>query len=307
MTALRASLEHNGFVTVPNVLASNEIEKLTETLARFQDSQQNPHLAEVPEVSEIIFSDRIVDLAGELLDGEPMCFPDHTSQSVGGGFGYHKDSVDRWDPTGPDWQAEHYPMIRFGIYLEDFRGHSGSLAIQPGSHRGVQYARRSVNIKTKPGDLAAWYFTSTHAANSPSPRVAPQHAPRVLINNNRVSRLTCTASRSIATSRLGSRFMLPYTATRRVVFFPYALNHRLVSRYLSLLMHRDYYQKGLRSDPDQGARPVAAGQVKWFNPYSFLDRADPSLTTEGFYQGQASAAADFLADDIWREMQTQLS
>ena len=302
MSTYRGALEDAGYVIIPDFVSRSDLDKIASSLASFSDAGRNPQLAEVPDIAEVIFSPQMLAIAAELLGGEPLAFPDHTFQTVGGGFGYHKDSVDRWDPAGPDWSEVPYPMIRFGIYLEDFRHRSGSLAIQPGSHRGVEYARRAVNVKCQPGDLVAWYFTSTHAANSPSARLMPARAPRVVLNNNRVTRYTCSSSRSITGSAIGRRLVQPYTPTRRVLFFPYALPDRLVARYLSLLVHRTYYQQILRDDPAKGAAPPAADGVEWVNPYPLLDRADPALITDGFYQQEASRAADLLADEIWAEI-----
>jgi hypothetical protein len=300
----RRALEHNGYVIIPGFLGASEVDRAKAELASFHAMGRNPYLAEVPDIADTIFSDRMLEVAADLLDAEPMSFPDHVCQSKGGGFGYHKDSVDRWDPSGADWAAQPYPMIRFGLYFEDFRDRSGSLAIQPGSHRGVEYARRAINVKTQPGDLVAWYFTTTHAANSPSLTWAPTHAPRVPFNRNRVSRWTCTGSRSVTESSFGRHLVQPYSDTRRVLFFPYAVKSRIVARYLSLLVHRTYYQDILRTDPGRGAAPPAAqGKLEWFNPFPYLDLADPALITEGFYQRQASQAAELLADQIYDEMQ----
>jgi hypothetical protein len=301
----RRALEHNGYVIIPGFLGASEVDRAKAELASFHAMGRNPYLAEVPDIADTIFSDRMLEVAADLLDAEPMSFPDHVCQSKGGGFGYHKDSVDRWEPSGPDWAAQPYPMIRFGLYFEDFRDRSGSLAIQPGSHRGVEYARRAINVKTQPGDLVAWYFTTTHAANSPSPRWSPKRAPRVPLNRNRVSRVVCSTSRSVTESSFGRHLVQPYSDTRRVLFFPYAARSRIVARYLSYLLHRNYYQDIIQADPAQGTAPAAAqGRLDWFNPYPYLDRVDRSLMTEGFYQGEATRAAETLADDIWSDLRS---
>ena len=285
MATRRGQLELDGFVHLSGFLDPRAVATIAAELDRFD---RPPHLCETPAVAEVLFSDRVVSLATELLGDDPVAFPDHAIQLSGGSFGYHKDNVDRLDPTGPDWDGP-YRLLRFGVYLEDYAGRSGSLAVQPGSHRGVHYAGRAVNVATRPGDLVVWYSTLTHAANSPAWGWAPSRAVRVPVNNRQVAKLTCQLARR---SWPG---VLPWPTRRRVVFFPFAARSLEVARFVSLVLHRRYYRDWLRADPARGSAPAQCG-LPWFNPFPLLDRADPELVREGFYQSVASAAAGQLAD-----------
>src|SRR4051795_6625506 len=83
----------------------------------------------------LITDPRVVAVARQLLDDQPVHFRD---SAVGVGSlerGWHKDNrtADRYDLSGQDWDGD-YPLIRMGIYCQDHVEHSGGLALRVGSH-----------------------------------------------------------------------------------------------------------------------------------------------------------------------------
>lgn len=294
---LRGDLQRDGFVHIRGFFPPDELRKIRWSLDAAAKGQSIVSLAYAPGVAHAILGGRVLTLAQELLGAEPIGFFDH-SLNINGGYGtFHKDNVDRRDANGPDWSLDPFPVIRFGIYLEDYSHHSGSVAVQPGSHRGVRYADKAVNVRTQPGDLVAWYLTTTHAAGSPAYRWAPSSVITSPVNYRRAVKAAGVAVKHLSGGRLGRIIAQPIHPTRRAVFFSYASCPETLARYLSLLLHRCYYRSWLTDDPLHGEPPEPVG-IRWMNPMPFLGNADPELIAEGFYQSKASAAADLLADDI---------
>jgi hypothetical protein len=80
--------------------------------------------------------------------------------------GYHRDNTDRSDTSAPDWQGR-YSLIRFGLYLQDHRRHSGGLMVRNGSHNRILRGWRNYlydrYLDTRPGDVALWSMRIQHS------------------------------------------------------------------------------------------------------------------------------------------------
>lgn len=82
------------------------------------------------------------------------------------GHGFHKDSVDRKNAKGNDWQDD-YSLIRVGIYLQDHSCHSDGLVIRNQSHKTMDLRTgKKINVPSQKGDVIIWYLTTTHSGNA---------------------------------------------------------------------------------------------------------------------------------------------
>src|SRR3989344_8498136 len=84
----------------------------------------------------LVLDDRILNIAKQILGPRLVYFGESTVLAgVSAGRGFHRDSAepDRQDPHAPDWKVDHFPIIKMGIYLKDFKRFSGGLKIRKGS------------------------------------------------------------------------------------------------------------------------------------------------------------------------------
>jgi hypothetical protein len=199
-----AKFEKDGYLLLRNVFSSKEAEgfissirKLREelfpanrppTMRYFKESPFN-----FPELENVGFDNRVLDIAKSILGDSAVFFGDGSISMGGIERGFHRDCINRFNLLGPDWDAP-YPIIRMGIYLDDFSVKSGGLKIIPGSHRpklnflrkmllsllGRQirifsrpfdWIRRCLsvfqggyNIPSRPGDVIVWHFRLLHSA-----------------------------------------------------------------------------------------------------------------------------------------------
>jgi len=115
--------------------------------------------------AHFVLDPTILHIARKLLDEQPTYFG-FSSISRGGSPGtvnWHRDNADRLDVEGPDWSGP-YSLIRFGIYMQDHKHHSGGLIMRPGSHLSQNFkSSELVYADTMPGDLAVWNMRILHA------------------------------------------------------------------------------------------------------------------------------------------------
>lgn len=119
-----------------------------------------------PRFYHLVYDKRILEVASVILGKKPTYFEfSSVNRSMNGRFtGWHRDNADRLDPTGPDWTGGPYSCIRFGIYMQDHKRHSGGLLLRPGTHRVEHFeSTRAVYLDSEPGDLAVWDMRIVHA------------------------------------------------------------------------------------------------------------------------------------------------
>ena len=149
-----------------------------ESFATFE--QPTGDLLSNPITAEFIQDGRLIEVTRKLLGAQPVYFGDSSyvvydeNHAV---CSFHKDNADRHDPNGPDWCGE-YPILRFGLYLQDHSRCGGGLVVRAGSHRSLQKNRklevlneevlgwlngRTRYVPTEIGDVVVWNLRTTHA------------------------------------------------------------------------------------------------------------------------------------------------
>jgi hypothetical protein len=180
-----SAFERDGYLLVKGVLPRDEVaalrtcvESLRRRVAGTPECASDPLYPKAwffvgdalgkPELrdKDYVFLDpRVVDTIASLIGGPLVYFGDSSLQVGEATRGFHKDNVDRSDPSGPDWQGD-YTVVRCGLYLQDHSRHSGGLKVRRGSHNFVSRHRgRAVNVGTEAGDLVVWSLRTSHSGN----------------------------------------------------------------------------------------------------------------------------------------------
>ncbi|QHV97257.1 phytanoyl-CoA dioxygenase family protein [Spirosoma endbachense] len=174
----REQFEQQGYLIVRNVFTTEEVTKLRQAAYDHRDQQQKKGLvAQVKQASSIkgdllskdglgwvLYDPRIVTIATELLGDTPVYFSDSTYQIGTGTRGFHRDNIDRHQfGQGADWEGT-YPLIRFGIYLQDHDTYSGGIRFKTGSHQAADGA--DVFADTRAGDIVVWNMRTLHSGNA---------------------------------------------------------------------------------------------------------------------------------------------
>ena len=197
----RQHLEKHGYVIVRNVYNADEVASLREQAkCTVQDSGGAPgDVLSERHLRWLLEDDRLPSAAKALL-GEP-CFyfgvsaitvrdPSdirHMHVDRKGDMNDPSRSQTRSDPATTDW-----PVVRFGIYLQDHAHHSGGLKVRRGSHHQFlpnvrNFARmllgrlnrrglpigRLINLDSRPGDLVAFNLAIHHTGGASRLRVLP--------------------------------------------------------------------------------------------------------------------------------------
>jgi hypothetical protein len=180
------ALRTAGYTVVRDVFNAAELDRFRALLARahervrsaadFDSDVRYPNLTmlrgdilslpELAEVDYVVLDGRVIEIVKQLLGPDIVYHGDSTAQIGEGPRGFHKDNADRGNPQGVDWRGE-YGLLRLGIYLQDHSRSSGGLKVRWGSHRHVSHhSGRARNVDTRPGDLVAWYLTTSHSGNA---------------------------------------------------------------------------------------------------------------------------------------------
>jgi hypothetical protein len=153
-----------GYTIVRDVYSRDEIERFRAGAYASRgvggDLLGNPHLRDV------ILDGRLVEIARTILGRDEIVYAGDSSFTIGmRQRGWHKDNSDRKDPDAPDWQGP-YTILRFGVYLQDHRTHSGGLNLRVGSHTTTDVtAGRNLYVRTGVGDVGVWSLRITHSGN----------------------------------------------------------------------------------------------------------------------------------------------
>ncbi|HXA02855.1 MAG TPA: phytanoyl-CoA dioxygenase family protein [Cytophagaceae bacterium] len=180
---------HDGFLLIKNVFTKDEISNFRraayDTLEESEKDGsvvKSPHgpakiimgdLLSKPKLKQVLLDDRIVKIASDILKAPLVYFGDSSMQIGLGARGMHKDNANRVDQNDSDWQG-NYPIIRFGIYLQDHKKYSGGLKVKRCSHNYVSVKKgKTVLLDTEIGDVAVWSLRTTHSGNAVRLRFLP--------------------------------------------------------------------------------------------------------------------------------------
>lgn len=249
----------DGYLHFPGVFSKDEVRGFREFLVATVPKTDGATALDVdlltrPETESFINDGRVVDVARQLLGDKPVYFGDSSAMRyprTAAVSTFHKDNADRHDYTAPDWQ-EDYPLIRFGVYLQDHTRQGGGLLVRAGSHRTVAKSRLHevfreevsgwLTGKTRylfagAGDLLVWNMRLTHAGMG---RFLKGPIKRPLTERNQ---------------KLVPDFMQAAVGEDRLAMFAsFGKEHPLFDRYLESLKMRKYMVKMWRtSSPGEAA------------------------------------------------------
>ena len=290
----------DGYSLCRKILNKSVIDSLSLELSKFARLGRNPYIYESEVIQSVVFGREIQKLSAQILGDRYIYLPDYSFNALNfwSAFGWHKDSVDRYDMNGPDWDSNEFPIIRFGIYLGDYTLNTGSLGIQKGSNKGVLYANSGINVKTMPGDIVVWPLTTTHTANSPAFKLFPKTALTPLINSKTIRGFVNKLGNFVNKTEIGLQKNLP---NRQVLFFTVAKPGPHLARYMSYLIHREYFRDFILSDPEQGEIHSSVdiySEVNWLRVKGLLGMADKKLISNDFDQKKAQASSEVLFSEL---------
>lgn len=249
----------DGYLHFPGVFSAEEVQNFREFLVGSVPKTEGATALDVdlltrPETESFINDGRVLGVARQLLNDTPVYFGDSSAMrypQTAMVSTFHKDNSDRHDYLAPDWQDE-YPLIRFGVYLQDHRKQGGGLLVRAGSHRTVAKSRLHevfreevsgwLSGKTRylfagAGDLIVWNMRLTHAGMG---RFLKGPIKRPLTERNQ---------------KLVPEFMQAAVGEDRLAMFAsFGKQHPLFDRYLESLKMRKYMvQMWQASSPGEAA------------------------------------------------------
>jgi hypothetical protein len=241
----RAGFARDGYLHFPGVFSFEEVKGfrdfLVSNVPRTNDATAlDVDLLTRPETEAFINDGRVLGVARQILGDTPIYFGDSSAMrypKTAAVSTFHKDNADRHDHAAPDW-SDDYPLIRFGIYLQDHTRQGGGLMVRAGSHRSVAKSRLMevfreevsgwLNGKTRylfaaAGDLIVWNMRLTHAGMG---RFLKGPLKRPLTERNQ---------------RFVPEFMQATVGEDRLAMFAsFGKEHPLFDRYLQSLKLRKY-------------------------------------------------------------------
>tara|TARA_R110002033_G_scaffold713_1_gene6253 strand:+ start:3687 stop:4496 length:810 start_codon:yes stop_codon:yes gene_type:complete len=262
------SFKKNGYCIVKNVFSLEEINEFRnlayQTLEK--DKKEGKGHQEVSKIknvfypkgdimgkplSKLLFSDKILEIAGTVLGQKPTYFGDSTYQVGTGDRGFHRDNVDRLTNIGEDWDGD-YDIIRVAVYMQDHDQYSGGLKVIEGSHIGRGNKRKFIDSKA--GDVVFWNLRIFHSGNGVRLKLFPNlvmgyrlenNMPKFLIKDSEQERISC--------------------------FFSFANEGSHLDRYINKYMKVKLLDHFKGFSNDKPSPEIAKKNVKILNVESFLD------------------------------------
>lgn len=196
-----AHYRREGYVVIPDVLGSDEVERLRTAC----EGHTGGSVLGRPLFTETLLDERIIGPLKQLLGprivhfGEASArFDDRVADSHSRHF--HNDS------RGDDFDfSKPYPVVRVGFYLQDHSRRGGGLKLRPrsferlcrermgwrrvlrASRRGrsprLLFMGRSTNVSTRPGDIVVWNLRVHHSGYAVRLRGLPNFSLHPSIEN----------------------------------------------------------------------------------------------------------------------------
>jgi hypothetical protein len=182
----KEKFEKDGYLLIKSLFTKEEIEAfrkdcytqfeiddkkgLTYSIKKVQARALRGDLMSKALIRKMLLDDRIISVVKNLLGNDIVYFGDSAFQFGVGFRGFHRDNVDRKFNEGPDWEGD-YPIVRFGLYLQDHKNHSGGLKVKQGSHKNE--SGKSVLLDIEVGDFAIWSLRTLHSGNAVRLKLLP--------------------------------------------------------------------------------------------------------------------------------------
>lgn len=224
---IKKEFDEHGWLLLKDFFSPEEVQKIQEGVQRSikeglqTDLLSNPHLDELT-----ILNPKIISLVKELLGETPVYIGDSDISYNVRGMSLHKDNPDRAHVEAPDWRTP-YTILRMGIYLQDYRTHSGGLILRDRSHNYIsRWKGKIINVRLQPGDLVLWSLRTTHSGGAKRFKLFP---------NWDINPYICRF--------LPSFLFTPFHEKREALFLSYGKDDAHMRRYIDYLKTRDYAVK----------------------------------------------------------------
>ena len=181
----RETFHREGYLVIPGAFTPEEVSTYRDYLLNLfeGDDPIGAHTGDLlvdSSTGSFINDGRLIEVCRKLLGGKPVYFGDSSAMYYKNDnrvCGFHKDNADRLLPDTPDWDGD-YPIIRFGLYLQDHSKQGGGLMVHAGSHQSMLRNRklqvineevvgwlngRTRYVPSEIGDLIVWNLRTTHA------------------------------------------------------------------------------------------------------------------------------------------------
>lgn len=250
----------DGYLHLKNVFTPEEIQRFRHYLDSIKayetvSSLLIGDLLSDPCLSEFMVDDRIIATTKKILGGNPVYFGDsaykfNSAQVLPGKW--HRDNVDRDNPQGPDWVGQ-YPIIRFGVFLQNHKHQGGGIMFRKYSHKKVLANLKLEILKeeiwgnlnhcnrymgNEVGDMLIWNLRTAHAGMG---RYLRGIHPRITISK-RLAQI------------LPSFLQATCNTQRYLVSATFGLAGAHLDRYINRLKEREYMQQvwaNIHHQPDK--------------------------------------------------------
>jgi hypothetical protein len=224
-----------GYLIIRGVFSAGEVEEFRRH--GFEDRHRRGDLLRHAQLRKVLLDDRVLSIGAQILGDTPVYFGDSTFNIGQQSFGFHKDNADRDDVNAPDWNGK-YPLIRFGLYLQDHAWHSGGLRVIPRSHNAVSNpGAKPVNVRTRVGDVVVWNLRTDHAGAARMLRFLPWFY--VELSGGWKFRYFVSASRPVR-MWLPTPLLADDGPERAAMFFTLSLDGAHLERFVAYLKTRSY-------------------------------------------------------------------
>lgn len=173
---LDVHLMKDGFAIARNILSTEDVQKLRGSLSTYfqLEGQRNfygitqPNAAiEIPEISWLLYHDKILDVVRRSLGTHRVMFTSHCDAHVRTLAQWHKDDGESGNPGSYFGQITYdipdCRVYKVGVYLQDHRHNRSGLTVRRGSHRYASLTEGdAVYLDTGVGDVVIFDVRLTH-------------------------------------------------------------------------------------------------------------------------------------------------
>ena len=195
----------DGYLLIPSVFSPDEMNAF-ESAGRASPGTVNANtlLSLVPGLQDLWCDPRLVAIAKSLLGSTPVFFGEanyarytfKAGENMKGRHLHHDAKGTRENIFNRLHDVLHftYPVVRLGVYFQDYREQSGGLKVTPGSHRTATHQFHDaqfehVNIASKPGDVVCFTLRILHSPfgmrlkSDPALALAPSQEEKLFSKN----------------------------------------------------------------------------------------------------------------------------
>jgi len=190
----------HGFCVIKNFFSKTETSNIIATLGDINRTEEMglPDIFSCDNLRWLLLDDRILNIAKSVLGPELVYYRESAISYEETVSSFSNNPYDKlhFDARGneknifglPNIDRPHYPAIRFGIYLQDYKKFSGGLKVVPGSHAAsikktktkieIIYTSETYqpfvyNVPSIPGDVVIWNLKLMHGGGALRSAEAP--------------------------------------------------------------------------------------------------------------------------------------